>query len=160
MGAALTIAALVLAASAVTGREESRAPAAVTVPADAPAPSPAADDLDVARLKRPKAEGAPPDLFAPRQAPAPAAPLVAAAVEKPAPPPPPSAPPLPFKYLGRMIDNDKVVLFLGRNQESFAAAAGETLDGTYLVESIGESAVQFVYLPLGTKQSLVIAAQN
>jgi hypothetical protein len=154
-GAAITIAALVLLASVVTGREESRAPE--TVAESVPEKPVVQEDLDLQRLKRVRKEGEIQDLFAGRSPNPPPAPVVA--VAKPAPPPAPTAPPLPFKYLGRMVDGGKVVVFLERNQDNFAAAAGDTLDGTYRLESIGESAVQFVYLPLGEKQLLSIPAQ-
>lgn len=160
VGAAITIAALVLLASVVTGREDDRAVATVVAPAAATARPALADDLDLERLKRPKMENAPQDLFAPRSSfQAPAAPQTAVATATtPALSPPPSAPPLPFKYLGRMVDGGKVVVFLERNQDSLSAAAGDTLDNIYQVESIGESAVHFVYLPLGAKQALGIPA--
>ncbi len=157
-GAAATIVALVLAASVVTGREETREPVAVAEPAANPATSAVTDDLDLSRLKRPKKEGEAPDLFATR---APVVAVVApqsAAPPKPSPPPPPAAPPLPFKYLGRMVDGGRAVVFLERNQDSLAVAAGDTVDKTYHVESVADTAVQFVYLPLGTRQVLGIPA--
>jgi len=150
-GAAITIAALVLLASAVTGREEDRPPAAPVepVPAAAPKQSATADDLDVEQLKRPRKEGVPPNLFTPRL---PQAPRRAAGCGgrretrlRHRRPPPRRC---PSGTLGRMVDNGKAVVFLERGQESLVAAAGETIEGTYQVESIGESAVQFVYLPL------------
>lgn len=159
-GAAITVTALVLVASVVTGREEGRAPETVVAAAVAPAPAIAAEDLDLERLRRPKKEGEIQDLFASRSWSAPPARVAAvpAVVEKPAPPPAPSAPPLPFKYLGRMIEGDKAVVFLERNQAALSAAAGDKLENDYQLESIAESAVHFVYLPLGTKQVLNIAA--
>ena len=159
-GTAATIAVLVLLASVVTGREETHEPPTnAAPPAAALAPSAAAEDLDLSRLKRWKKDGEPPDLFATR---APVLAVVApqnAAPPKPARAPAPTAPPLPFKYLGRMADGGKVVVFLERNTDSLAVAAGDTLDNTYQVESIGDSAVHFVYLPLGAKQVLGIPAQ-
>lgn len=153
-GAAITIAALVLVASVVTGREDGRAPAKEL--ARAPTQPVAAEDLDLERLKRLRNEDAPQDLFAPRTPPPPVQQVAAAA---PSAPPVPSAPPLPFKYLGRMVDGSKVLVFLERNQDSLSVAAGDTLDNLYQVESIAETAVHFVYLPLGTKQVLGIPAQ-
>lgn len=155
VGAALTIAALVLLASVVSGNEDSRAPVRVE-PVAAPSSNAPSGDLDLGQLKRLRKEddATPPDLFAPRQPPiALAAPQPA---PKPSPPPAPSAPPLPFKYLGRMVDGPRTVVFLERNLESLVAAAGDTLDGVYRIESVGETAVHFVYLPLEQKQSLSI----
>ena len=154
-GAAITIVALVLLASVVTGREDSIVPAAAVDPIPASRPA-AVEELDLEVLKRTRNGNAPQDLFAPRVPIQAVVPAVAAAV-KPA-PPTPSAPPLPYKYLGRMVDGGKVMVFLERNQDSLSAVAGDTLDNTYQVESIAESAVHFVYLPLGTKQVLGIPA--
>jgi len=153
-GAAVTIVALVLVASVVTGREEerddARPRALASVPASSSAQPVLAEDLDLERLKRERQESPPPDLFASRPPPEPAA----VAMAKPAPPPTPSAPPLPFKYLGRMADETKLVIFLERNEESLAVRAGDTIEGTYQVERVSETAAQFVYLPLGIKQTL------
>ena len=151
----ITVGALVLVASVVTGREEPPVPATVTEPV--PAKAVAREDLDLERLKRQKKEGEIQDLFAGRNW-NPPAPVVAAPVvpQKPVPPPAPSAPALPFKYLGRMADADRLVVFLERNQDTLSVSVGDKLQNDYQVEGIGESAVTFVYLPLGTKQILNI----
>ena len=154
-GAAITIVALVLLASVVTGREDSIVPAAAVDPIPASRTAAVAvEDLDLEVLKRTRNENVPQDLFAPR---VPVQPPSPAAAVNPK-PPPPSAPPLPYKYLGRMVDSGKAIVFLERNQNSVSAVAGDTLDNTYQVENIAESAVHFVYLPLGTKQVLGIPA--
>ncbi len=162
-GAAITVAALVLVASVVTGREEGRAPDRISNATIEPSGAVASEDLDLERLKRVKKEGEIQDLFADRfwnPGPAQAASTPTAAATKPAPPPAPSAPPLPFRYLGRLADGDKLTVFLEKNQEALSAAAGDTIESTYQVESIADSAVNFVYLPLGTKQVLSIPAQR
>lgn len=74
------------------------------------------------------------------------------------PPPPPQAPPLPFAYLGKMIDGEKTTVFLATPDRNYVVRSGDTLDGRYRVESIEEGAVAFTYLPLGTKQTLPFAA--
>jgi hypothetical protein len=154
-GAAIAITALVMVANAVTGDEKPRGDTTAAAESTKEAPRPGtAEDLDIERLKRPRQETPPPDLFAPRP---PVKPVAVAAA--PTAPPTPTAPPLPFKYLGRLVDDGKVMVFLEGSQRSIAASAGETLDGTYLLESIGDSVVQFVYLPLGTRQTLAIPAQ-
>lgn len=159
-GAAITVAALALLASVGTGREDARAPEPVVDVAVTRGPAVASEDLDLERLKRVRKEGEIQDLFAGRSwNPPPAAAAAPRAVEKPAPPPPRSAPPLPFKYLGRMADAERLVVFLERNQVALSASAGDRLQGDYQVEGIAESAVTFLYLPLGTKQILSIPAQ-
>lgn len=166
-GAAITIVALVLLAGAVKGREAPEPGAAVVEPSavqrrdTGPEPQPAsADDIDLEKLKRPRREGAMQDLFPARPA-APPAPVAIAIAPppRPAPPPPPSAPPLPFKYLGRLADSEKLIVFLERNQETLTASTGESIDGLYEVEKVTETTVEFLFKPLGTRQILAIPAQ-
>lgn len=163
-GAAITVVALVLLASAVTGRDEARTPPVVAEPAAAPPPAAreerpvSASDLDLERLKRPRKEGTVQDFFASRSwAPPPPAPLPVAAVS-PTPPPAPAAPPLPFKYLGHMTNAERLVVFLAKNEEVLSVTADDTLDNTYRVESVSESAAIFTYLPLNQRQTLPFPA--
>jgi hypothetical protein len=149
----LPIALLVLLASVVTGREGAPVPRLQREPAKAPAAPPAAADvLDELKLVRQRRAGSVQDLF-PGQAPvAPAARPVNARVE---PPPVPVAPPLPFSYLGRMKNGERALVYLRKNGQGMVIAeSGATIDNLYRVESISDSAVDFTYLPLGTKQAL------
>ncbi len=82
---------------------------------------------------------------------------VVIAAPPPPPPAPPSAPPLPFRYFGKWIDGDRTVVFLWNASEGYSVAAGDTVEGTYRIESITDSSVDFVYLPLGSKQTLPIS---
>ena len=63
------------------------------------------------------------------------------------------APPLPFKYLGKMVEDGKLSVFLTNGDESITVHAGERV-GDYRVDKITEAEVRFTYLPLKTKQSL------
>lgn len=65
----------------------------------------------------------------------------------------PVAPPLPFRYLGKMLDGGKLAVFLARGDESLSVSAGQRI-GDYRVDKVTESEVVFTYLPLKTKQSL------
>jgi len=91
-------------------------------------------------------EGAKTDAFAPRNF-APIVPAQQQAAAKRV------APPLPFRYIGRMLDGDKLAVFLANGNDSFAAKAGERL-GDYRVDKVTETEVVFTYLPLKTKQTL------
>lgn len=166
-GAVLSILALVLLATVVTGRDDSGAPGRVVEATATPLPTAprvdrtvSAEDLDLDRLTRPKRESAPQDLFANRSWIPPLPPAVDVVVQKPAPPPAPSAPPLPFKYLGRMADSEKFVVFLEKGTEALSVSVGDVLDNTYEVQMISETAVRFVYLPLGIAQLLPLPASN
>ena len=100
------------------------------------------------------------DLFAPvswepppsPQPPAPAAPLVQT----------PQAPPLPFEFFGRteVVERPGAMLVhLSRGKEVFSVREQEQIDEQYRIEKIGHDALEFVYLPLGTKQILVIGSR-
>jgi hypothetical protein len=74
------------------------------------------------------------------------------------PPPPPQAPPLPFTYFGKLVDDEKTTVFLARLDRNYIVRLGDTLDGTYRVASIEEDGVALTYLPLGITQTLPFAA--
>ena len=71
------------------------------------------------------------------------------------PPPPPSAPPLPFVFLGRMIDKGEVTVFLSKNGLQYTAKVNDILDDTYRVESITADNAVLTYIPLNIQQTLV-----
>src|SRR3990172_2110113 len=76
----------------------------------------------------------------------------------PAPPPAPQAPPLPFAFLGKLIDADNVTVFLTRGDRNWVVRSGDTIDGTYRVEAIGDRTMTFTYLALDIRQELGIGA--
>jgi hypothetical protein len=162
--AAVVVVALALIASVVAGREEPSADphdrareSAVASTANGLAPQPSLPDLDLDRLNRAVRNNKITDLFASRAA-VPAPPPVTAAITPlpPPPPPAPTTPALPFRYFGKWVDGEKTAVFLWQNNEGRSVSAGETLDGTYQIESITDSSVNFIYLPLGSKQALPI----
>ena len=160
--AALAVAALALLASVVGGRQEPE-PAPVAAPVAAtstrqPAQSSTTEstpDLDLEKLRRPGKEKTINDLFAP----APVAPP-AGAQQAPAPPPAPTAPPLPFTYLGKIMDGGRVAVFLARGDQHYTVEAGQTIEKQYKVEQVTETAVTFTYLPMRTRQILPIPPLN
>jgi hypothetical protein len=143
VGLAVTV--LALLASVVAGREK---PSLVE-------PAPRVDsrvqlsgELDLSKLERPAPGTAPgADPFAPKSFAPPPAQQQAAAPAKP------EAPALPFRYLGKLIEDGKLSVFLANGAESITARAGERI-GDYRVDKVTESEVLFTYLPLKTKQSL------
>jgi len=157
------LAGLGIAGLAVVGVDQAprikAAPATVDVAyatPQAPAKMPASSEFDVALVSRGGKDVEIGDLFAAAQPaappPSPVVPSSAKALEPPA----PAAPPLPFSYFGRMTKGGKLIVYLLRNQELLVAEPGATLDGTYRVDSITASAVQFMYLPLQARQDLNI----
>ena len=87
------------------------------------------------------------------------APQAVPVVVAPPPPPPPSAPPLPFNYLGRMVDSPAETLYLRQGERTVIAKVGDVLDGVYRLETASESGLDFVYLPLDARQTLAIPAR-
>jgi hypothetical protein len=75
---------------------------------------------------------------------------------KPAPPPPPTAPPVPYTYAGRMVHDGRQSMLLAKGDEVVAVQPGETLDSIYRVESITDTQITLVYLPLGQKQTIPV----
>ena len=69
-------------------------------------------------------------------------------------PQPPVAPPLPFTYMGKVVEDGTETVFLTRDDRSYAVKRGETIDRVYRVEKIAPSSVTFIYLPLRQRQQL------
>jgi hypothetical protein len=139
--------AIALLASVVAGREKPSAPDVV----EPAARLEARIDLDLSKLEnRTDGEPAKGDPFAQKSF----APPEQAAAQRAAPPPKPTAPPLPFAYLGKVIEDGKLSVFLARGDENLTVGAGDTIGGEYRVEAVTDSEIRFTYLPLKTKQSL------
>lgn len=144
-GVAMALAAVVLAAGVVAGRER---PALELFPErSAQAPAPAADGIDLERLRRGESGAPRANPFAKRD------------FEPKAPKPPlahpakPEAPPLPFQYFGRLTENGNTEVFVLRGDELLAIEPGQTL-GEYRVDAVGEKSIAFTYLPLKTRHTL------
>jgi hypothetical protein len=147
---ALVVLALAAVVGVVTGREK---PAVELMEAKAPRsePSVAALDINLDKLHRPETGAPLNDPFARNSfAPAPAPQQQEAA----APPPAPSAPALPFRYFGKLIEKGKTEVYVMRGDELISIAAGSQLDNEYRVEGISDTAIEFTYLPLKTRQSM------
>ncbi|HUQ24771.1 MAG TPA: hypothetical protein VM140_03810 [Burkholderiales bacterium] len=143
VGLAVTV--LALLASVVAGRER---PATVAEPVARIDSRVQLGDLDLSKLERAAPGSAPgadpfaPKSFAPQQQ-----------QQQAAAPAKPQAPELPFRYLGKLIEDGKLSVFLANGEESLTVTAGAKI-GDYRVDKVTESEVQFTYLPLKTRQSL------
>ena len=134
-------------ASVVAGRARPTLDLVPSPRAAAPAGAVAGLDLDrlALRAEHPdEKKGV--DPFAPRSFSSPQA-------GQPAKPEKPVAPPLPFRYLGKMLEDGKLNVFLARGDESLSVRAGQKI-GEYRIDKVTESEIVFTYLPLKTKQSL------
>jgi len=72
----------------------------------------------------------------------------------------PTVPPLPYRYLGKAIEDGKLSVFLARGEQSYSVRPGDKLDSDYRVAKVTESSVTFVYLPMKKTQVLDIPAVN
>jgi hypothetical protein len=146
---AIIVGAVVLVVGVVAGRER---PTMEIIESRAPSAQVADDGIDLEKLRRGEAGLPQNDPFArknfdgePR----------AAAANAHQPQPKPTAPPLPFKFFGRLTENGKTEVYLMRGDELLTIAAGQNI-GDYRVEQIEQKSIAFTYLPLKTKQTLDI----
>lgn len=107
--------------------------------------------LEIDRLERRKFSAQAGDIFSrkswvPPPPPAKSGPL--------SPPPPP---PLLFKYLGKVMEGDETRVFLSLSDRNYIIRQGENIDNRYRVDEVNDHAITFTYLPLGAKQTLLIA---
>ncbi|KQP12652.1 hypothetical protein [Pseudorhodoferax sp. Leaf267] len=84
-----------------------------------------------------------------------------ARADMPPPPPPatattPTEP--PFVFLGRWTEDGVTTVFLSSGGRGLVAVAGRPLTPDYLVESIGERAMQLRHVPTGTRHTLALVA--
>jgi hypothetical protein len=76
------------------------------------------------------------------------------ALQAPAQPSAPSAPPLPFRYIGKLVQDGRAEIWLMRGERHFSVAPGDSLGRDYRVEQVTDTEVLITYLPLNVQQSL------
>lgn len=69
------------------------------------------------------------------------------------PAPKPTAPPLPFKYAGKLIEDKTIRVFLTQGETTTLVAPGDKL-GNYDIERVTSSSVVLLFRPLQEKQTL------
>lgn len=81
-----------------------------------------------------------------------------APVVKPVVPAPvaPTAPPLPYTYLGKKLENGEWEIYLARGERTLIARQGARLDADYQVDGVAPPVLTLTYLPLGLTQTLPI----
>ena len=146
---------LTLVAARLVGREDEGPPpsaSAERAPVERAPAEPATLDLDRLAARRSEAPAADPFRAFSWQS---------AAQEEarknappPPPPPPPQAPPLPFTYMGKLIEEGRIAVFLTHGDRNLIVRQGDTIDGTYRVDAVTEEHLSLTYLPLKQKQDL------
>jgi hypothetical protein len=149
--AMVVVVALAAVAGVVAGREK---PALELALPGHGAPPRLEGGIDLAKLERAEAGLPEADPFAQRSF-APQAPAREAAA-----PQPPAAPPLPFQYIGKVIENGKLEVYVTHGEELLSLARGQKIGGEYRVDKVTASSVTFTYLPLKMKQTLDLPAVN
>lgn len=81
--------------------------------------------------------------------PPPSAPPVPVAVK-------PTAPPLPFVFMGRMMQDERHMVFLVQGDRIHVVAEGDVIDDAYRLEKIEPGRMTLRYLPLGMAQTLLL----
>jgi len=72
------------------------------------------------------------------------------------PPPPPSAPPLPFTYIGKSLQDGAWEIYLARGDRTYLVREAAVIDGSYRVDAIRPPVLTLTYLPLNQVQQLNI----
>jgi hypothetical protein len=114
------------------------------------------EDLDLGKLQRARKDDSIGELFTRDAEPAQQANAGAAAGGTPA---KPAEPAFPFQYLGHMVDQGKVSVFLAKGDEPIVAAPGQSLDH-YRLDAVSDTTVSFTDVTTGARKVLQIAAQN
>ena len=76
------------------------------------------------------------------------------------PPVPPSAPPMPYRFAGKIVVDGVAKVVLAKGDRVFTVEPGERLDGGYRVDAIGPDEVALVYEPLGVRELLALSVPN
>lgn len=137
----IALLALALLASVVAGREKPT----LEILEEKNSKVKVEEDFDISGLQRQESGGPQADPFARRSF---AAPQAGAAPAQRV------APPLPFRYMGKLVENGKLEVFVLRGAEHFSVTAGQKIDNDYRVEKVTDTEIVFTYLPLKTRQAL------
>lgn len=76
-----------------------------------------------------------------------------------APPPKPTAPPLPFTFLGKKLENGNWEAYLAKGGETYVVQEKSVIDGVYRADAITPTTLTLTYLPLKQTQRLVIGGE-
>jgi hypothetical protein len=72
--------------------------------------------------------------------------------------PPPSAPPLPFTYIGKRLEDGVWHVYVSRGDETLIVREQQTIDGTYRIDAVKPPQMILTYLPMDERQTMSIGA--
>ena len=70
----------------------------------------------------------------------------------------PVAPQVPYRFAGKVRKGSEEEVLISKGDVVLPVKAGDTLDGVYKVESINAEQIDLVYLPLGTRDRIVVSS--
>jgi hypothetical protein len=70
----------------------------------------------------------------------------------------PTVPPMPYRVAGAVLQDGATQIVLARGDTVLTVREGDTLDGTYRVDSINAHHVTLTYLPLGAREDLPVTS--
>jgi hypothetical protein len=76
----------------------------------------------------------------------------------PPPPPKPVAPPVPFTFIGRLIESDGMAVFVAAADRNQVLRTGSVVDGVWRVEEIEPTRMKLTYLPLKETKYFALGA--
>ena len=77
-------------------------------------------------------------------------------VEAAAKPEAPVAPPMPYRFAGKVRNGGEEQILVSKGDLVFAVKEGETLDGAYRVMKIDADKIELLYLPLNSRDTILV----
>ena len=74
------------------------------------------------------------------------------------PPPKPTPPPLPFTFIGRMIEGNHAAVFVSIQDRNQVVRVGDVIQSAWRVDAIEPTRMKLTYLPLNENQYLALGA--
>ena len=74
--------------------------------------------------------------------------------------PPPTAPAIPFKYIGKKVEDSIWEVYLARGESTFIVRENSVIEETYRINSIKPPTMSLTYLPLNQIQTLTIGGAD
>ena len=68
------------------------------------------------------------------------------------------APPVPYRFAGRVRKGAEEEFLLSKGDLIFPVKEGDTLDGTYRVVAVKADGIELIYLPLGTTERITVSS--
>lgn len=74
--------------------------------------------------------------------------------------PPQAPPPLPFTFVGKVIEGDGVKIFLQEDDVLHVLKLGETIGQRYKLVAVEEDKLSLLYLPMNTIQTMIYGEKH